>query len=160
MYSVCFTGHRNIKITDELKITLVEKLCRLIETNDITDFYAGGAVGWDTICAYTVIGLRSVYPQIRLHLVLPCCEADQTAKWSNLQKAAYKEISAAADSIEYISQNYYDGCMKKRNERLVELSDICICYYNSNKRTGGTAQTVRMAMRKNMRIINLYTYKN
>lgn len=159
MYSVCFTGHRNIKITDDLKQKLTEQLCTLIEANGATDFYAGGAVGWDTICAYTVIELRSIFPQIRLHLVLPCCEADQTAKWSDLQKAAYKEIYSAADSIEYISQNYFDGCMKKRNERLIELSDICVCYYNSKKITGGTVQTVRMAKRKNMRIINLYTYK-
>ncbi len=156
MRSVCFTGHRSIKISESVIKTLTDLLCTLIETKEVTEFYAGGAIGFDTLCAQTVIKLRSVYPQIHLCLVLPCCEAEQTAKWNDLQKKAYKEILAAADSVEYISQNYSIGCMKKRNARLVELSDICVCYYNSKRKACGTGQTVRMAQEKNIDIINIF----
>ncbi len=46
MKSVCFTGHRNVKETAELKKRLLEQLIKLIgEGGDV--FYAGGAVGWD-----------------------------------------------------------------------------------------------------------------
>ncbi len=156
MKSVCFTGHRSIKITDKLKAALTKVLCRLIEKYGVTDFYAGGAVGWDALCAQTVINLRSVYPQIRLHLVLPCREADRTAKWNDSQKAEDKKILSAADSVEYTSQKYFDGCMKKRNARLVELADICVCYYNDKNSASGTGQTVRMALRNNIRVINIF----
>lgn len=155
MKSVCFTGHRTIKITRELKAALINVLRRLIENEGAVDFYAGGAVGWDTLCAQAVIALRRRYPHIRLRLVLPCCEAEQTAKWSAEQQADYKRILAAADSAEYTSEHYYNECMKARNARLVELADICVCYYNKSRPTSGTGQTVRMAEQKSIKIINL-----
>ncbi len=144
------------KITDNLKTTLTNKLCELIDTENATDFYAGGAIGWDTLCAQTIIMLRLHYPQIKLHLVLPCDEVYQTAKWNDEQKRLYKKILTAADNIEYTSQKYFDGCMKKRNARLVELSDICVCYYNKNIKTSGTGQTVRMALQKKIHVINIF----
>lgn len=100
MRSVCFTGHRTIKITRELKAALINVLRELIENEDVVDFYAGGAVGWDTLCAQAVIALRRHYPHIRLRLVLPCCETEQTSKWNAEQQADYKMILAAADSTE------------------------------------------------------------
>lgn len=45
--------------------------------------------------------------------------------------------------------------MKIRNARLVELADGCICYY-SGKYISGTGQTLRMAKRKKIHIINFY----
>lgn len=158
MKSVCFTGHRAIKITRELKAALINVLRELIENENAVDFYAGGAVGWDTLCAQAVIALRRRYPHIRLRLILPCCEAEQTAKWSAEQKAEYQKIFAAADSVEFVWEHYYDGCMRARNARLVEFADICVCYYDANRPACGTGQTVRMAARKNIRIINLADY--
>lgn len=36
-------------------------------------FYgAGGALGFDTIAAQTVLEMKNEYPQLRLILVLPC----------------------------------------------------------------------------------------
>ncbi|MGN0608767.1 MAG: SLOG family protein [Oscillospiraceae bacterium] len=160
MRSCCFTGHRKIQITENLTRILSNNLCCLIEEYGVTDFYSGGAVGWDTLCAQTVINLRRKYPQIRLHLILPCCEEQQTAAWSGRQKAEYREILAAADSVEFISENYYNGCMKKRNARLVELADFCVCYYNEKNSASGTGQTVRMALKKHIILINLYSIEN
>ncbi len=44
--AVCFTGHRSVKETAELKKALIKQLVKLIDEG-ATDFYAGGAVGWD-----------------------------------------------------------------------------------------------------------------
>ncbi len=76
---ICFTGHRKIVITPELKNKLTNFLKNLIVQGTV-DFYTGGAIGWDTIAAQTVLRLREVYPQIKLHLVLPCSNEEQTAK--------------------------------------------------------------------------------
>ena len=70
--SVCFTGHRNLR-NDSRIISdfLYNILDRLISEKGITDYYSGGAVGFDTIAAFCVIKLKEKYPQVRLHLVLP-----------------------------------------------------------------------------------------
>ena len=154
MKSVCFTGHRNIKETAELKKALIKQLVKLIDQGT-TDFYAGGAVGWDMLCERTVIELREKYPYVKLHLVLPCPAEEQTAKWNENDKREFMDLLSAADTVEICSEHYYDGCMKVRNQRLVELSDVCVCYYNESNKRSGTGQTVRMAERQGKEIINL-----
>mgnify|MGYP001471873361 CR=1 FL=1 len=97
--SICFTGHRHIARA-ELP-ALLKELRRVLETaipQGFVDFYAGGALGWDTYCAQTVLDLREEYPCIALHLVLPCSRGEQTARWTEAQKAAYDCIFREADS--------------------------------------------------------------
>ena len=63
--SICFTGHRHIA-KEKLPAALAE-LRRVLETaipQGFVDFYAGGALGWDTYCAQTVLDLREEYPCI------------------------------------------------------------------------------------------------
>jgi len=154
MKKCCFTGHRKLKITQDLKDKLNNTLENLINQG-VTDFYAGGALGWDMLCEQTVIELRRKYSHIRLHLILPCSEEEQTKNWNQSDKKQYDEILEKADNIEYVSGNYFRGCMKERNARLVELSDCCICYYNIKKSASGTGQTIRMAQKKGIYIIYL-----
>lgn len=151
--SVCFTGHRNVKVTGEL-VSLLNKTLTDLIGNGAVDFYAGGALGWDMLCEQTVLDLKEKFPQIRLHLVLPCCPEEQTARWNHMQKVEYYNFLKTADTVEYTSNHYSEGCMKVRNARLVELADCCVCYYNNRSRSG-TGQTVRMAEEKEIRIINL-----
>ena len=134
---------------------LNETLTDLIE-NGATDFYAGGALGWDSIAAEAVLKLREMYPRIKLHLVLPCSPEEQTYKWNDIQKVEYYNILKTADAVEYTSKHYYDGCMKVRNARLVELADCCVCYYDNRSRSG-TGQTVRMAEKAGRTVINMYS---
>lgn len=155
MKNCCFTGHRRLKVTNALKIKLTAVLQSLI-IQGITDFYAGGALGWDMLCEEIVLELRIKYPQIRLHLVLPCFPEEQTAEWNKEQKAAYYRILTSADSVEYTSVQYTPKCMKRRNVHLVELVDCCVCYYHAIISDSGTRQTVRMAREKGIRIINFY----
>ena len=157
MKSACFTGHRNFTgdITN-LDARLYDILERAIIKMNVADFYAGGAVGWDELAARTVLKLREVYPQIELHLILPCSNEEQTAKWTEEQKTEFYRILNLADSVEYTSERYYNGCMKVRNARLVELADFCFCFWDTNRQRSGTAQTVRMAQRKKIMIVNFF----
>lgn len=155
MKACLFTGHREVEKCKDVNKRLIEELISLIN-EDVTEFYAGGALGFDMMCEKAVISLRKNYPQIHLHLLLPCNEKAQTVKWSFSQKCRYKKLLRKADSYEYLSDNYFDGCMKIRNQALVDKADYCICYYNKEKYKSGTGQTVRMAGRKKIRIINLF----
>lgn len=155
MNKVCFTGHRYIKNNRNINKKLIDTIDECIK-NGALDFYTGGAIGWDTICAIKVIELKKNNPNIRLHVILPCDKENQTKKWTSKQILDYDYIISNADSVEYISKDYYEYCMKIRNQRLVENADICICYYNTSKIRSGTGQTVRMAIKKNIKIINLF----
>lgn len=156
--SACFTGHR--KITEDRE-KLSERLYALLESlvteQRITDFYTGGAIGFDTLAALTVLRLRESYPHIRLHLVLPCPFEEQSAGWTDTQKEEYRYIASLADTKELTSEHYNKDAMKVRNVRLVELADeYCICCWNVNNFRSGTGQTVRMAERKGIKILNLF----
>ena len=87
---------------------------------------------------------------------MPCPAEEQTAEWSEGNKFEYSKILIEADSREMVSKSYTYSCMKKRNQRLVDLADCCICYHNENISVCGTAQTVRMARDKGIPVINLY----
>ena len=156
MKSICFTGHRKISHDiQNLKAALSDSLEKYITDKGITDFYCGGAVGFDMLAEQTVSELREKYPEIKLHLVLPCPYEDQTAKWDERQKEDFSKIMNAADTIEYTSDTHYKGCMKKRNEKLVEYADCCFCYWDG-RYISGTAQTVRLAEKKGIPIINIF----
>lgn len=155
--AICFTGHRIIASAQlpALQTELRGLLITAIATGFL-DFYAGGALGWDTLCAEQVLELRNTYPSIALHLVLPCAPETQTARWrSARQVAAYDRILNAADSWECVGQDYTATCMRERNQRLVMLADCCICYYRKSAGPSGTAQTIRMAQKKGIPVINL-----
>lgn len=156
--SACFTGHRKI-VTDKVVLSkqLYAVLEKLIISQGVTDFYAGGAYGFDSLASFTALKLREKYPQVNLHLILPCFKEDQTVKWTAEQKAELDKLLGLADSVEYVSDRYYNGCMKDRNARLVELATVCcISYWNPNDFRSGTVQTVRMAQKKSIEVINLF----
>ena len=84
-------------------------------------------------------------------MALPC--RNQDIKWSQDDKNTYQKLLAFADKIVYVSENYYDGCMEKRNIYLVEHSKFCIAYLKHMR--SGTAQTVFIAKKQGLTIFNL-----
>ena len=148
----CFTGHRKIPL-DQLE-SVTQRLRDAVIAS-IKDGYlyfgAGGALGFDTLAAQTVLDLKKDYPQIKLILVLPC--KTQTRGWKQEDIEEYNRILKAADKVVYASQDYYNGCMHKRNRHLVDNSSLCICYLT--EQTGGTAYTINYARNKGCMIVNL-----
>lgn len=153
--TVCFTGHRrlepeNIVQTVRLLEEKIEKLA--ISCGSDIVFRAGGAVGFDTLAALCVLTAREKHTDIKLHLFLPC--RDQTRGWSDGDIEKYNYILSQADSVTYVSEKRFPGCMLKRDRALVDGADICIAY--CKKSTGGTAYTVSYAKEQGVRIENIY----
>jgi len=148
----CFTGHRILsnEEKDWLKRALRLELLRRIR-DGYTLFVAGGARGFDTQAALSVLELRQRYTNIRLKLVLPCKE--QYKGWHPKEKELFQRILQQADHVEYIADEYLPGCMQARNRRMVELSDGCISY--QKRMGGGTGFTVNCAEEKGISIWNL-----
>ncbi len=146
----CFTGHRELPEKGKADIILrtTDAVMELI-SEGYYRFCAGGALGFDTIAALTVLLLKDLYQQVELHLILPC--KDQARGWPPMNQALYLHTLSLADSVTFVSERYTRGCMHRRNRQLVDSSSACICFLT--RPTGGTAYTVRYAQSQGLRII-------
>lgn len=152
MKACCFTGHRRIakKELPVLRKNLKTKIYKLIDEG-VETFYSGGAIGFDMLAGFTVIQAKKEYSHIKLIMALPCPNQDKL--WKEREQRTYRQLLRAADEINFVSDACYMGCMKKRNHFMVENSDFCIAYLRYGK--SGTAQTVRMAKKKGIKVFTL-----
>ncbi len=148
----CFTGHREISTENiiAIKPILQKTIIKLIKKGYIY-FGVGGALGFDTLVEITILELKLLYPHIKLILVFPC--EDQTKYWKKEDIEIYEKIKNKCDKYVYVSKNYTNDCMLKRNRYLVDYSSCCVCYKTNN--IGGTAYTVKYAEEKGIDIINI-----
>ena len=151
-YTCCFTGHRQIEEgeIDTLKNRLSQTI-RLLIKKGYFCFVTGGALGFDTLAAQTVISLKKDYPMLILMVVAPFM--GQADRFSPHDKVVYEDIKSQADNYIALRQNYQRGCMMERNKKMVDVSSCCVAYLNVQK--SGTASTVRYAKQNNLKIIHL-----
>ena len=149
----CFTGHRNILSlsSKEVALRLRKRLIELIENEGFCDFRAGGAVGFDSIAALTVLSLKETYPQIKLHLLLPC--KGQEKYFTQAERRIYRYTVAKADSVSYIQEHYSKEGMLARNRALVDGADLCVACLE--RLSGGTYYTVNYARKSKVKIVNV-----
>ena len=160
--TVCFTGHRSERLPkgealEHLRIRLSEEIEKAIKDGYNT-FIFGGAYGWDLMAAEKVIKKKTVIDfdnprYIRLIAVIPYEE--QAVRYSIADHELYYEIMPKCDEVITLNTHYNIRCYAQRNQYMVEHSSRIICYWNRQARSG-TAQTVRMAEKESLEIINLY----
>ena len=156
--SCCFTGHRIIKKTSlPLIKQKIEIEVRKLIVQGVTHFIAGGALGFDTLAAQTVLELKKDYSQIKLILAIPC--ESQASKWNYKDKIIYEYIKNQADKVIYISKEYEKDCMLMRNKFMVDNSTFVIAMWDGRK-YGGTFYTLKCAERLNKQIILVDYFQN
>ena len=94
--------------------------------------------------------MREKNPALKLRCVLPY--EGQADKWSDSARERYHAILKRADSVEYVSRQYYDGCLIDRNHRLVESAGLLLAVFNGVRRSG-TGATVSYARKLGREII-------
>ncbi|MCL2486695.1 MAG: DUF1273 domain-containing protein [Oscillospiraceae bacterium] len=158
--SCCFTGNRYLSpgMRGEIGRWLDREILGLIGQG-VVYFWAGGALGFDTMAARTVLRIRdrAYYydtfgpnvPNARLGLALPCQNMDE--RWPAADRRVLAECIEMADRVVYTSREYYPGCMHLRNRFLADNSGVCLYY--SARGVGGTAYTVRYAKKQGLRMI-------
>lgn len=152
MKTCCFSGHRMIAAADrEWLVCQIQRTLRDLIAGGMTNFLCGGAQGFDTLAAQSVLALRNQCPQIELCLALPC--QNQTYHWPAQAIQTYEAIKGAANRVLYTGQDYEPGCMQRRNRYMIDHSDICVCYLLRTR--SGTGATVGYAQRQGVPVINL-----
>ena len=152
--TVCFSGHRVLHDPKEAVEKSLEIAIRQCIESGSERFITGGALGVDTLAAWTITRLRSEYSHIRLILALPCPPDEQTLKWSDEQKEEYQKILDLADEVKILSDRYTDKCMLDRNRYMVDNSSKLIYYLRSGGR-GGTKYTVNYAKKQGIELIGI-----
>lgn len=136
-----FTGHRAIPKNSKMEQILYDTAKELIRMG-VTDFITGGARGFDTLSARTVIKLKEEYSHIKLHLYLPCY--DQMSRWSSEDQYMGRMIMSFADEKIYVTEGkYVTGCMHLRNKKMARDAKYCIAYLK--RPNSGTNVTVNYA---------------
>jgi uncharacterized phage-like protein YoqJ len=153
----CFTGHRPTGLPSDIAGMAVLR-ARLMETifvaanAGVTLFLAGGAQGFDMIAAEAVLYLRNTQDlPLTLQLELP--SPRQPEGWPPADRDRYETILDAADAIHYAGETNDASCMLRRNRRLVDQADCCLCYLKTMR--GGTLYTVNYALDHNIPVYNL-----
>lgn len=148
----CFSGHRNLTPARPQHIyNLLAKHVLALIHSSVSVFICGGACGFDTLAALSVLKARALYPHIRLVLALP--SPQQTTGWPAKEVQLYQNILAQADEVVYMASEYHAGCLHMRNRYMVDHSRYCLCFLT--KPTGGTAHTIAYAKKQQLQIYNL-----
>ena len=153
----CITGHRTqsfpwpykgdpTNLYDwEFDRTLEDTVEKLV-ADGYNYFICGGAIGVDIAFAETVIDLRDrKYPHIQLEIAVPC--PGQNKKWNSHDKEVYADAIQLADEVNIISEHYTKFCFHRRNEYMVDKSDLVVVVWNGEEK-GGTYSTYQYAKRK------------
>lgn len=113
-------------------------------------FLCGMALGFDTICAETVIELKKNYTEIKLIGAIPC--KTQDSKWADKDKSRYKELLQKLDGVRCIYDEYIGAeCMLERNRYIVNNSSLMIALFDG--KAGGTQSTIDYAKQQGLDIV-------
>lgn len=159
--TVCFTGHRSEKLPRGEALELLRKRLDLEIERALQDgydtFLFGGAYGFDLMAAEEVLKKKVLIDlqnprRIRLVAIIPF--EGQAIRFSVSDHEQYYEIMPKCDEVITLNTRYSSQCYAQRNQYMVDHSNRVICCWN-RQAVSGTAQTVRMAEKQNLEIINL-----
>ena len=152
--SVCFSGHRSVPFAKrrELKQCLKSEIAKAY-ADGYRYFYCGMAMGFDLLAAEAALSLQCELKDLQVIAVVPF--RGQSDRWSKEEQAKYDAILRIVDDVVVLSEQYYNGCLLRRNDYMVNRSSRLIAYFDGNPK-GGTFYTVREAKRQGLDIVNLY----
>lgn len=152
--SVCFSGHRSVPFVRrrDLKQRLKSEIAKAY-ADGYRCFYCGMAMGFDLLAAEAALSLQSELKDLQVVAVVPF--RGQAERWSIEAQAKYKAILRIVDDVTVLSEQYYNGCLFRRNDYMVSQSSRLIAYYDGSSK-GGTFYTVRKAGQQGLDIVNLY----
>ena len=149
----CFTGHRNIRREEEktVRTKIREQVLKLMDRGYST-FLVGGAIGFDMLAAEVLLDLREQEGKtLRLVSVLPFLQWRE--RWPAEEIEREDRILEKSDEILVSADKYDRKSYLDRDRVMVDRSSFCIAY--CSRKNGGTAYTVRYALRQGVKVHNL-----
>ena len=157
MKTCSIIGHREIKISNELKENIKETIIWLICEVGVEKFLFGSKSKFADLCYEIVSSIKQTNEKVKRVYV--------RAEYPYINRE-YEEYLLSC----YEESFYYDKKLMsskfnyiKRDEIMINQSDLCLFYYDPNyipmrKTKSGTALAYQYAIKKEKQIIN--TFKN
>ena len=148
----CFTGHRDLPKYEEQKVlTRVRYLLLPLLDRGVKYFAVGGAVGFDMVVAEFLLDWRDRdQKKYKVISVLPY--PDWRENWGEAEVLRQDRIMERCDKVTYVRPENCKDVFLIRDRALVDGSGYCVSY--CNRRSGGTAYTVRYAMKSGVQVFN------
>lgn len=110
-------------------------------------------MGFDLLAAEAALSLQCELKDLQVIAVVPF--RGQSDRWGKEEQAKYDAILRIVDDVVVLSERYYNDCLLRRNDYMVNRSSRLIAYFNGNPK-GGTFYTVREAKQQGLDIVNLH----
>ena len=144
--TVAITGHRVLK--KDFSTREVENKLKNLILKGYNTFLVGMALGFDSKVFDILNKLKQIF-KINLIACVPC--ENQDLLWKESDKIKYKKRLSLSDEVIFISKQYDEFCMHKRDRFMVDNASVLLCYLY--KSTGGAYYTVKYAVDNNKEII-------
>lgn len=174
-FSLCVTGHRPNqmfgydihsskydKIRENLERVIVSKSQEAYDKYGVDTFryISGMALGVDTIFFETALYLREHSGEFTVQVIAAVPFLGQERQWPRESRKEYHELLKQADETIVVSKGGYEAWkMQRRNEFMVDHSDVVVAVYNGAK-FGGTKNCVDYAIKRNKDIIVINPMNN
>lgn len=138
----CLFGHRDCFVLEESRLTdaLEEQISK-----GVSAFYVGNQGQFDVAVRSALKKLQGRYPSVQYTVVLAYLPEKRNA-YESYEDTIYPE------GMEAVPRKF---AIVKRNRWMIERADVCICYIN--RTWGGAYNSVKIAQKRGLEIINLGT---
>ncbi len=140
----CFFGHRDV--FDPVDDFLYNKICELIENENVTEFLVGDHGDFDKASASAVRKVRLTHGNIRLTLVRPYF-SDELNSNKDFYNTLYDDVVIPAEA----AQAHFKAAITKRNKWMIDQSDFCIFYVL--RENGGAYTALKYAEKKGKNVV-------
>ena len=146
IYRVAFIGHREIYDIRYVENEIEELALNLLRRYEFVEFNIGRNGDFDISAASAIKRAQNKYgtENSSFNLILPYKSKDEC-----YFEKYYDEIHYPLDN-----STHFKSSIKKRNEWMIDNSDLLICYVEEN-RQGGAMTALKYAAKQGVKIINL-----
>ncbi|MBO4962339.1 MAG: DUF1273 family protein [Clostridia bacterium] len=151
----CIIGHRKFKKTTELELKIRKTIINLIEKEQVSEFLFGSKSEFTDFCYNIITDISNRYSNIK-RIFIRAEHPIISNEYCNYLKTFYDDTYFYNKQL--ISNKY---SYVKRNQYMIDKSDICIFYYDKKynpktKTQSGTSIAYKYATKKLKQIINLH----
>lgn len=146
MKTIAFFGHSEVNKIELVKERLYKKLIEIIPSGYFRCLI-GRHGDFDKICL-SVCKEYKVKNNLQIEIIVVLTSLNELNK--NKFSQEYKTM------IYDIEEVYYKNQINVSNRKMVDESDLVVCYVNMRKKKSGAKNAVKYAIKQGKEIINLY----
>lgn len=148
---ITFLGHSKLFDSDRLREEVRRTILQNADKDEKILFYCGGYGDFDTLCASVCRSVKEEIRDCEIIFITPyITEAQQRKTDEQIKLGIYD--SSIYPPLESVPPKF---AISKRNEWMMNSADLVIAYVEYEY--GGAYKTLKYAMRKKKRIVNLAT---